>query len=398
MRARAMAAVAGAVLVALVVSTPASAATPRWIRAIDRIVAGHPMSVMVGDDGDPWYRHRATVQRAPASNEKLLLSMALLDHFGPGRTFVLRALAASVDTDGVVDGDLYLRGSGDPEVADQRMRRLERAIEAAGVTKVTGDIVGVTGPFQRDWFAPGWKSYFPADYIARPTALTFRGNTLADGTHVSDPEVRAAAFLRMLLRRRGIHVLGVATAGTAAAGVHSIASISSPVLGALVRHMDRGSINFSAEVLGKALAYDVTGTGSLAEAGATICAYEAAHGVGGMTCHDSSGLSYANRQTAAGIVRLLWVANGEPWAGTLRIALPDGGQGTLKDRLPHIRVRAKTGTLDNVSALSGWVWSDAAGTWIEFSLLTSGMNEWAAKDLEDRVVAVLAARAKDPTP
>jgi D-alanyl-D-alanine carboxypeptidase/D-alanyl-D-alanine-endopeptidase (penicillin-binding protein 4) len=162
--------------------------------------------------------------------------------------------------------------------------------------------------------------------------------------------------------------------------------------------MDRRSINFSAEVLGKALAYDVTGTGSLAEAGATICAYEAAHGVGGMTCHDSSGLSYANRQTAAGVVRLLWVANGEPWAGTLRMALPDGGQGTLKGRLPHIRVRAKTGTLDNVSALSGWVWSDAARTWIEFSLLTSGMDEWAAKDLEDRVVAVLAARATDPTP
>jgi hypothetical protein len=42
------------------------------------------------------------------------------------------------------------------------------------------------------------------------------------------------------------------------------------------------------------------------------------------------------------------------------------------------------------------VWSDAAGTWIEFSLLTSGMNEWKAKDLEDRVVAVLAARAKAP--
>jgi serine-type D-Ala-D-Ala carboxypeptidase/endopeptidase (penicillin-binding protein 4) len=78
--------------------------------------------------------------------------------------------------------------------------------------------------------------------------------------------------------------------------------------------------------------------------------------------------------------------------------LPDGGQGTLKGRLPHVRLRAKTGTLDNVSALSGWVWSDAAGTWIEFSLLTSGMDEWAAKDLEDRVVAVLAARAKDPTP
>ena len=61
-------------------------------------------------------------------------------------------------------------------------------------------------------------------------------------------------------------------------------------------------------------------------------------------------------------------------------------------------VRAKTGTLDNVSALTGWVWSDAAGTWIEFSLLTSGMDEYKAKTIEDRVVHVLAEHASDPTP
>jgi serine-type D-Ala-D-Ala carboxypeptidase/endopeptidase (penicillin-binding protein 4) len=398
MRARAMAAVAGAVLVTVLLSSsPAEAGAPRWVRRIDTIVAGRPMSVMIGDDGEAWYRHNAGVRRAPASNEKLLLSMALLDRLGTGHTFALRALGAGVDPAGVVDGDLYLRGEGDPEVDDQRMRRLARAIEAAGVTRVTGDIVGVTGPFRRDWFAPGWRWYFPADYIPRPTALTFRRNTAADGTHVSDPEVRAAAFLRMLLLRRGIRVPGDATAGPAASGLERIASVTSPALGTLVRHMDRRSINFSAEVLGKALAYDVTGTGSLAEAGASICAYEAAHGVGGMTCHDSSGLSYTNRQTAAGIVRLLWVANGEPWGGALRMALPDGGQGTLKGRLPHLRVRAKTGTLDNVSAMSGWVWSDAAGSWIEFSLLTSGMDEWKAKELEDKVVAVLAAHAKNPT-
>jgi D-alanyl-D-alanine carboxypeptidase len=398
MRARTSAAVAGALVAALLTSTPADAATPRWIRKIDSIVAGHPMSVMVGNDGEAWLRHNAGVERPPASNEKLLLSMALFAHLGTNHTFTLRAQAAGVDPDGVIDGDLYVRGEGDPEVADARMRHLERGIEAAGVTAITGEVVGVTGPFRRDWFAPGWKSYFPADYVPRPTALTFRRNTSADGTHVGDPERRAAAFLRRMLRQRGISVAGTATAGPAGSGLHTVASVTSPGLATLVRHMDRRSINFSAEVLGKALAFDVTGTGSIAEAAATICGYEAANGVGGMTCHDSSGLSYANRQTAAAIVRLLWHAGGQPWVGALRSALPDGGQGTLKGRLPHIRIRAKTGTLDNVSALSGWVWSRAAGTWIEFSLLTSGMNEWAAKDLEDRVVTVLAARAQDPTP
>ena len=388
-----------AITVALVLGTvsPAEAA-PRWIRKIDRIVTGHPMSVMVGDDGDGWYHHHAGAQRAPASNEKLLLSMALLEHFGPGQTFAVRAMATGMSADGVIDGSLYLRGEGDPEVADGRLRHLARALDDAGVTHITGRIIGLTGPFRRDWYAPGWKWYFPADYIPLPTALTFRRNTAPKGTHIDDPERRAAVFLRRTLRHRGIAVDGTAGAGTAIAGLSTIASVTSPPLATLMQHMDRRSINFSAEVLGKALAYDVTGTGSIAKAGATICAYEATHGVRGMTCNDSSGLSYANRQTAAGIVRLLWVANRQPWVGALRMALPDGGQGTLKGRLPHIRVRAKTGTLQNVSALSGWVWSERAGTWIEFSLLTSGMNEWKAKDLEDKVVAVLAARAKDPTP
>jgi D-alanyl-D-alanine carboxypeptidase len=396
MRARTTTAAAAVLIVTLLAAEPAAAASPRWVRRIDRIVAGHPMSVMVGNDGHTWYRHDASVPRAPASNEKLLLSMALLDHLHAGHTFATRALAAGFGVDGTVHGDLYLRGNGDPEVAEGRLRHLARALEQAGVTRVTGGIVGVTGPFHRDWFAPGWKSYFPKDYIALPTALTYRRNTSPTGVHIRDPEERAAGFLRRILRARGIAVDGSVSQGAAASGLTTIASVASPPLSTLVLHMDRRSINFSAEVLGKALARDVTGTGSIADAAATICGYEAAHGVDGTICHDSSGLSYANRQTAAGIVRLLWVANHRPWAGTLRMALPDGGQGTLKHRLPGIRVRAKTGTLDNVSALSGWVWSGPADTWIEFSLLTSGMDEWKAKDLEDKVVAVLAAHAKAP--
>jgi len=398
MRARLPAAIATVVLVALLGTAPAHAATaPPWVRRIDRIVAGHPMSIMVGNDGEAWYRYGASVQRPPASNEKLLLSMALFDRFGTDRTFALQALATGVDVEGTVVGNLYLRGEGDPEVADARIRRLAGAIRDAGVTHITGGVIGDTGPFHRDWFAPGWKSYFPADYVPLPTALTFRRNTAANGVHIDDPERRAAVFLEHALRDLGVEVDGAADAGASITGLQTVATVDSPPLSTLVRHMDRRSINFSAEVLGKALAIDVTGTGSIAEAGATICAYEAAHRVPDMTCHDSSGLSYGNRQTAAGIVRLLWDADRQTWAPTLRMALPDGGQGTLKGRLAHIRVRAKTGTLDNASALSGWVWSDVASTWIEFSLLTSGMDEWQAKDLEDRVVAVLASSASDPT-
>jgi D-alanyl-D-alanine carboxypeptidase len=374
---------------------PARAA-PRWVRHIGRIVAGHPMSVVVGDDGAVWYRHRASVARPPASNEKLLLSMALLHTFGPDHRFAVRALGTAVDADGVVDGNVYVKGQGDPEVGDARLDLLASRLWKAGVRHITGHVVGVTGPFHHDWFAPGWKSYFPADYIALPTALTYRANAAPSGKHVSDPERRAAVSLSHALRTLGVTIGEDATAGPGVTGMTELATVPSKPLSSIMERMDHRSINFSAEVLGKAVAYAEGSTGTIANGAAAICAYEAAHHVTA-TCHDSSGLSYANRQTTIGIVHLLWNAERQPWLGALRAALPAAGEGTLRHRLRGVRLRAKTGTLDNVSALSGWVWNGPTNGWITFSMLTSGMEEYAAKDLEDRVVAVLTHRAKPRT-
>lgn len=389
---RASLVVATILTVGLVTGGPAQA-KPRWVRHIGRIVGTHPMSVVVGDGGTVWYRHRATVPRPPASNEKLLLSMALLHTFGPGHTFALRAMGPAVDPDGTVEGNVYLRGQGDPEVGDARLDTVASRLWKAGVRSITGHVVGVTGPFRHDWFAPGWKRYFPADYIALPTALTYRANTAPSGKHVSDPERHAAVYLSHALRALGVTIGSRATAGPGVTGMTVIASVASKPLGSIMERMDHRSINFSAEVLGKALAFAGGHAGTIADAAAAICAYEAAHHVSA-TCHDSSGLSYANRQTAIGIVHLLWSAEHQPWLDTLRAALPAAGEGTLRHRLGGIRVRAKTGTLDNASALSGWIWNGQTDGWITFSMLTDGMDEYAAKDLEDRVARVLANRAR----
>jgi D-alanyl-D-alanine carboxypeptidase/D-alanyl-D-alanine-endopeptidase (penicillin-binding protein 4) len=112
--------------------------------------------------------------------------------------------------------------------------------------------------------------------------------------------------------------------------------------------------------------------------------------------YDSSGLSYANRATARRILELLWDADGASWGPILRASLPAGGRGTLKDRLTDIRIRAKTGTLDDASALSGWVWLERTGGWVEFSILSSGFNEWTAKKIEDRIVRIVSFRASAP--
>jgi len=383
-----------AAIVALgLVAAGRAQAEPRWVRHIGRIVAGHPMSVVVGNDGTVWYRHRAGVARPPASNEKLLLSMALLDRFGAAQTFDVRALGAAVDGTGNLDGNLYIKGQGDPEVAAPQLDLLASRLWDAGLRHLTGHIVGVTGPFHRDWFAPGWRRYFPAEDIALPTALTFRGNVAPSGTHVRYPEALAATYLTHALRHLGVTIGSKAAAGPGVSGLTELATVSSKPLASILERMDHRSINFAAEVLGKTLAFGDAEAGTIANGAAAICAYEASHHVAA-TCHDGSGLSYANRQTAIGIFHMLWNADHQPWLDTLRTALPSAGDGTLRHRLGGIRIRAKTGTLDNISALSGWVWNGPTDGWITFSMLTSGMDEYAAKDLEDRIAQVFANRAK----
>ena len=106
---------------------------------------------------------------------------------------------------------------------------------------------------------------------------------------------------------------------------------------------------------------------------------------------DGSGLSYANRVSPRGLVRLLGhVEETAPYYAALRRGLPAAGQGTLEDRLGGVRLRAKTGSLDGVSALSGWVRLKRTGSWAEFSILSGGMPYYTAKGVEDRIMRVLS--------
>ena len=95
-----------------------------------------------------------------------------------------------------------------------------------------------------------------------------------------------------------------------------------------------------------------------------------------------------------GMTRLLAAAESRPWGAALRSTLATAGHGTLSGRLLGLRVRAKTGTLlQQVSALSGWVWLERSHRWAEFSVLSRGLSKPRAVELEDRVVAIVARAA-----
>ena len=194
-------------------SAPAIAAPPRWVRDINGTVNGHDVSVAIAVRGDWLYRHGAWKQRTPASNQKLLLSMALLHRTSLRTRVRTQVFAKGTTTNGVLRGDLWIVGHGDPEVDRATMTALARAVDVSGIERVRGRVMGATTGFLRDWWAPGWQDYFPRDYIALPTALAFEGNADARGVHIRDPERRAARSLTKQLRARGVPVTMDAGAG-----------------------------------------------------------------------------------------------------------------------------------------------------------------------------------------
>ena len=409
-------------VVVLSASGSASAREP-WKERIDKLIGRRNIGVAVREDGRRLYLHSARRRRIPASNQKLLMSMALLDALGP--TTRIRTSALIRPTSGgdqsltrffigvgplgrapepVVEGDLWIQGRGDPTIAASRayaealaapatrVGDIARAIRDSGIERVRGSVMGATNYFSHDWWAPGWEPYFPSDYIAIPTALSVDGNRV-EGRHIGDPELRFARALTRKLEAMGIPVRHAPGTGVPPSDAITVAQVESAPLKGLLRHTNRASSNFFAEMLGKRLSVEVSGRpGTIAKGAAAIAAWTSKHGVE-IVARDSSGLSYQNRVSPGGLTKLLGIAEKTSWARELFRSLPTGDEGTLEDRLSGVPVRAKTGTLENISALSGWVWLRGSEVWAEFSILSRGMPKDRAADIEDRIVRTLVRYA-----
>ena len=376
-----------------------------WKRRIDRIVGQRSVGVAVRDSGRVLYRRSATRKRIPASNQKVLMSMAMLDRVPPDLQFQT-STAAELFEDGVVAGDLWVLGSGDPTLSSERqytnslpvpatrIRDLARAVRDAGVERIDGSVIGSTGYFARDWYAPGWKPEFPREQCPLPVALSINGNVNDRGQHVPDPEVRAARALSHRLEEFGIPVAGPPAAGEPPFQLETIASVPSAPIGELFEHVNVNSSNYFAEMFGKRLAVEAQGRpGTIAKGAAAIRSWASRNGTE-IVAHDSSGLSYENRVSPLGLARLLGYSENQEWGEVFRETLAEADQGTLKGRLKGVRVRAKTGTLQDISALSGYVWLRRADVWAEFSIMSGGMAKSTASSIEDRVVRTLTRYAR----
>ena len=349
------------------------------------------------DTGRTLYSRRPDLGLAPASNEKLFVTSAALLRFGPEGTLdtTLRAApTAVVDEDGVLRGDLYLVGAGDPTLGDDGLRDLAAGLAEAGVYRVDGAILGDESLFDRlrggpdsawrpDWDLGGWLS-----------ALSWRHGRAGSG----GPAATAARRLGALLKSDGVRYARRPRAGRmargAAASAVTLATVSSPSMRRLAAMTNLPSENFYAEMLLKALGARF-GAGGTTSAG--VAAVRDALGPFGVRPRmaDGSGLSRADRTSARQVVRLLdRMDQEEALASAWRASLPVAGRsGTLSKRMRRTaaagRCRAKTGTLIGVSALSGYC-TTTTGANVAFSFIENRVCNWCAKKVEDRMVAAIA--------
>jgi PBP4 family serine-type D-alanyl-D-alanine carboxypeptidase len=174
-----------------------------------------------------------------------------------------------------------------------------------------------------------------------------------------------------------------------------LAASRSATLRNVIAVMDRDSDNFRAEMLLKALGAEA-GTGGTSAAGAAVVRRALADAevpLTGVVIADGSGLSLLDRLTATAIAHILTTAWNDPALRTaFWAALPAAGeQGTLERRLKDTPalgvVRAKTGTTNEASALSGYVRDRFA-----FVVVQNGhpVAAAAARKAQDRFATALA--------
>jgi D-alanyl-D-alanine carboxypeptidase/D-alanyl-D-alanine-endopeptidase (penicillin-binding protein 4) len=359
----------------------------------------------------PLFSERAETLRPPASVEKLYTATTALARMGPSAHLSTTVYGTGrLAPGGVWEGNLYLRGGGDPTFGSSAFIRSHyggvgasvatlatQLVHTDGIHRITGSVLG------DESFLDSLRGEPSSDYAPDPflegtlSGLAF--NRGATGSEKNPPTPHAPAAyaaheLWATLKNDGVPIAGHSGAATTPAGATQLAQVASPTLAQLLGLMLPPSDNFFAETLVKDLGALYGGAGSTA-AGASVVRQTIATLLG---IHpqvlDGSGLSEADKtspyQVTDLLVELASTSIGSVLRGDLAVA---GETGTLSERMRDTgaagRCEGKTGTLTGVSNLAGYC--DAAdGHTLAFAIFTDGIPTETAHTFQDHMAITIA--------
>ncbi|MCU0802060.1 MAG: D-alanyl-D-alanine carboxypeptidase/D-alanyl-D-alanine-endopeptidase [Rhodobacteraceae bacterium] len=373
----------------------------------------------------------------PASVTKTVTSLYALETLGAAYRFATRVVATGPLRDGIVQGDLVLVGGGDPTLDTDRLAGLAERLAGAGIKGVTGGFHVFEGALPAiarvDRDQPDYVSYNPSlsglnlnfnrvhfswrrtngDYslamdarsdafvppvrlatmrvvdrdlplfafeagVQRDNWSVARGALGREGSRwlpVRQPGLYAGEVLQWLAAAQGVTLPDPVAIPTPPQG-ETVAQDQSDTLVRLLADMLRFSTNLTAEAVG--LTTSAQPTLPQSAAAMTLWAKEAL----GMTSTfvDHSGLGAASQTTAADIVRMLVggprLRAGSLLPGILRdIGMRDAAGEVIEG--DPVRVRAKSGTLNFVSGLAGFI-TPPAGRQLAFAIYAADVPRRAA--------------------
>ena len=416
----------------------------------DRGIPMSSVAIVVQETGAraPLFAHRPDVPMNPASVMKLVTTFAALDLLGSGYRWRTDAFVDGTLSDGTLDGDLILRGSGDPKITVEQWDAFIASIRDHGVAAITGDLVLDRSAFRLSPHDPGAFDGEPLlPYNVGPDALLvnfksvrFRFAPAAVGDAVSvtaDPALpqvaigqtpapvdgpcgdwrenanatwilqpRAAAvsfpgrfsrecgerdwYIALLDHPNYVHGIfraafeatgglfgGAMREGLAPPDAEPVATLLSPPLHEIVRDINKLSNNVMAQQVFLTLAAaTMPPPATFEKAREAVRRWLAKRRLAlkSLVIENGSGLSRNGRLSAGDLARLLAAAAASPvrdeFADSLAIAAIDG---TVERRFRNGSVAGnallKTGSLEGVRALAGYVIDRNGRRWIVAALV-----------------------------
>jgi D-alanyl-D-alanine carboxypeptidase/D-alanyl-D-alanine-endopeptidase (penicillin-binding protein 4) len=346
--------VAGKVLTCLIASalTLAAQDVRDWARRLEARGVSVSAGIWDAGTGKVLERYHEDLALVPASTTKVVTTYALLKTLKPD--FTLDTEVWGDLKDGVVLGDLVFKGGGDPLLTSERLWMLVQALKKQGLQRVTGSIRLDQGAFDGQREPRGWENT-TVDTLPAVLALSVNFNRDEAFRPVVDPERQSRETIQKILQESGIVIEGRPNGKDTP---RRLATWTSPPLRAMVMDINKWSNNFMIEMLVRKF-----GAGSWSSGTQRIQAfYQTAFNLGSdlVQITDGSGLSKHNRLSARTLAVILRGAYhdfevGPEFVSSLKIIGGEPWKLKVKDANLTRRVRVKTGHLDRVTSLCGYL-------------------------------------------
>jgi D-alanyl-D-alanine carboxypeptidase len=343
--------------------------------------------------------------RTPASTMKVVTAAAALEKLGADHRYRTSLHSDARLHKGRLEGDLCLKGDADPELTQAHLAALADRLHALGIRRVQGDLVIDEGPYSDPPYGTGWAWDDAGEtYSPEVSGLAVDGGVIEIGPRFQAPwltvEPADETSVRLIPGREGVLARGV-DLPSRLAPPHSALRTGEFLCRQLLRHgiKVRGTVRPGkavgpevafhqsrplAKILHQALMVSDNLAMELVYRSSGMSLPQALEGQR-LRRADGSGLSRYNLLSAQQLATVLLATP------DLRALLPQPGEGTLAKRFlegPAAgQVRAKTGTLSNVSALAGYLFPGQPQECV-FAIIVNGHLDSTAqrKAIEDDLV------------